>query len=172
MTANSERYEATVPDTLDLAARAALAVNSLTASADPDQNYETYLCAHVDQRPAFFSHRAGGPCLAKPVQALPMMRVMSGSTLRADYDAKMLKAGLDLIEDDGLGFVNRETEARPGESMGLNIMRERAERLHGKVGIETEAGEGTRVCLAFPANPDEQQSKQRFGESRRAGTTH
>ena len=77
-----------------------------------------------------------------------------------------------LIEDDGLGFVDRETDARPGENMGLNIMRERAGRLHGEVSIETEAGEGTRVCLAFPANPDEQQGKQRFGENRRAGTTH
>ena len=77
-----------------------------------------------------------------------------------------------LIEDDGLGFVDRETNARPGENMGLNIMRERAGRLHGEVSIETEAGEGTRVCLAFPVNPDEQQGKQRFGENRRAGTTH
>ena len=94
--------ETEVPDTLDLAHRATLAVNSLTGSADPNRNYESFLCAHLDHRPAYFSHRAGGPCLAKPVHALPMMRIMSGSAVRADHDLKMLEAGLNMIEDDGL----------------------------------------------------------------------
>ena len=54
-------YETEVPDTLDLAARAALAVNSLTGSADPSRNYESFLCAHLDQRPDVLSSAVGVP---------------------------------------------------------------------------------------------------------------
>ena len=112
MSTLDNRYEAVVPDTLDLAERAGLAVNALTGSADPERNYESYLCAHMDNRPAYFSHGAGGPCLPKPVQALPMMRVMSGSALRAGHDRKMLESGLQMIEDDGLLWL--KVEGRPG----------------------------------------------------------
>ena len=37
-----ERYEATVPDTLDLADRAALALNGLGGTIDPDGDYQMY----------------------------------------------------------------------------------------------------------------------------------
>ena len=37
-----ERYEALVPDTLDLQERAALAVNGLTGPTDPLADYEMY----------------------------------------------------------------------------------------------------------------------------------
>ena len=37
---DGERYEAMVPDTLDLQARAALAVNGLTGPTDPKADYE------------------------------------------------------------------------------------------------------------------------------------
>ncbi|NNG12646.1 MAG: GAF domain-containing protein [Halobacteria archaeon] len=53
-----------------------------------------------------------------------------------------------LIEDDGIGF--RETaHGSPGEHVGLTIMRERASRIGGKLRVESEPGEGTRVVLEF-----------------------
>jgi two-component system nitrate/nitrite sensor histidine kinase NarX len=55
-----------------------------------------------------------------------------------------------LIEDDGLGMV-ASPEAVPGEHAGLAIMRERTERLHGQIVIESEPGEGTRIVLMFNA---------------------
>lgn len=63
-----------------------------------------------------------------------------------------------LIEDDGYGMhVPTAEESRPGEHVGLAIMRERAERLPGEIFIESEPGEGTRVLLTFttqtPAPP-------------------
>jgi two-component system, NarL family, nitrate/nitrite sensor histidine kinase NarX len=59
-----------------------------------------------------------------------------------------------LIEDDGYGMsVPANEQSRPGEHVGLAIMRERAQRLPGEITIESELGEGTRVLLSFPTNP-------------------
>jgi len=53
-----------------------------------------------------------------------------------------------LVEDDGHGITDNEP-GRPGEHVGLQIMRERAARVPGELTIESEAGEGTRVQLVF-----------------------
>ncbi|MEK9134003.1 MAG: ATP-binding protein, partial [Pseudomonadota bacterium] len=57
-----------------------------------------------------------------------------------------------LIEDDGEGMAP-VSAARPGEHIGLSVMRERAERLPGELTIESEPGEGTRIVLTFPVAP-------------------
>jgi two-component system nitrate/nitrite sensor histidine kinase NarX len=57
-----------------------------------------------------------------------------------------------LIEDDGEGMAP-VSAARPGEHIGLSVMRERAERLPGELTIESEPGEGTRIVLTFPIFP-------------------
>ncbi|MBK5969902.1 MULTISPECIES: histidine kinase [Thiorhodovibrio] len=55
-----------------------------------------------------------------------------------------------LIEDDGVGFSEpEEHDGSPGERIGLSILEERARRIGGELGIETEPGEGTRVELRF-----------------------
>src|SRR6202044_1697331 len=64
-----------IPDTLDLADRGALSINALTGAADPQRNYETYLSSHLVFRPANMSNM-NGMCAAKPVHALPNLRVM------------------------------------------------------------------------------------------------
>jgi len=51
-----------------------------------------------------------------------------------------------LIEDDGIG-INDLAYGSPGEHIGLTIMRERAARLGGKLRVESEPGEGTRIVL-------------------------
>ena len=71
MSTLDNRYEAVVPDTLDLAGRAGLAVNALTGNADPERNYESYLCAHMDNRPAYFSHGGGGRACPNPYRPCP-----------------------------------------------------------------------------------------------------
>ncbi len=55
-----------------------------------------------------------------------------------------------LIEDDGVGIENTQNESKHlGEHIGLSIMAERANRIHGKLKIESELGEGTRIILSF-----------------------
>ncbi len=54
-----------------------------------------------------------------------------------------------LVEDDGIGFDGSARTGGPGEQVGLTIMEERARRLGGKLSIESEPGEGTRVELVY-----------------------
>ncbi len=50
------------------------------------------------------------------------------------------------IQDDGKGFDPLEQH----DGMGLDSMRERAEALDGKLTIDSEAGQGTKVRVTFP----------------------
>ena len=101
-------YEAQVPDTLDLAQRAALALRALSQTADARFNYETCLGGHLDHQPAYMSWRLTGPCMQKPIHALPMLRTMTGSTFNEDMEQKMLEAVAATIEGDGLWWYNIE----------------------------------------------------------------
>lgn len=69
------------------------------------------------------------------------VRVLLRKTGETDYQV--------LIEDDGIGFSDQPTNGRAGEHIGLKIMQERARRFGGKLEIESEVGEGTRVTLDF-----------------------
>ncbi len=60
-----------------------------------------------------------------------------------------------LVEDDGVGFDKPVMEGSAGEHIGLSIMEERARRLGGKLRVESETGEGTRVLLSFPKRDQE-----------------
>lgn len=54
------------------------------------------------------------------------------------------------IKDDGVGF-DAATLLRKGEShVGINIMRERAQRIHAALDIESGLGKGTTVSLRLP----------------------
>ncbi len=68
----------------------------------------------------------------------------------------LLRSGADgshriLIEDDGMGFDQPVLSNKPGEHIGLSIMRERGRKIGGEVRIDSEPGEGTRVELVFPS---------------------
>jgi len=53
------------------------------------------------------------------------------------------------VEDDGRG-VPPDEECGGGHHFGLDIMRERAARLGGRLDFAARAGGGVRVCLSFP----------------------
>ena len=110
----ASRYQAEVPDTLDLAARGALALGALTNAADPKFLYETCQGAHLDHQTPYMSWRTGGPCLQKPLHVLPGLRRMSGSTVNSEVDAKMMDAVVSTIDEDGLWWLN--VENRPWRS--------------------------------------------------------
>jgi len=54
-----------------------------------------------------------------------------------------------LVENDGVGFETPESSSHPGRHLGLTIMQERAKHLGGKLRIESEPDEGTRIELTF-----------------------
>lgn len=54
------------------------------------------------------------------------------------------------IHDNGVGF-DAETLLEKGEShVGINIMRERAQRIHAMFNVTSEPGHGTAVLLRLP----------------------
>ena len=57
-----------------------------------------------------------------------------------------------LIEDDGVGFSEPQTSLHDGEHVGLSIMADRARRFGGRLTVESEPGEGTRIVLEFECN--------------------
>ena len=96
------RYGAEVPDTLDLADRAQLAIGALTRHLNPEANYGV-------------GDDAGSLYLAaKFAEALPMMRAMCGDSVDLDVEREMMKSLVSLIDEDGLLYTPPNTQARRG----------------------------------------------------------
>ncbi len=55
-----------------------------------------------------------------------------------------------VIADDGKGFDIARLEKRPLQGLGLNIMKERATEIGGRLKIDTAPGKGTQVILSVP----------------------
>ena len=107
-----ERYKATVPDTLDLAQRAELALNGLGGTTDPQMDYLHYFVAGFACRPPYLSHHgADTTCTPKYAESFPMMRLMCGSDLYEELQTRQLAALVANIED-GL-YWNRHNPVRP-----------------------------------------------------------
>ena len=99
-----------------------------------------------------------------PTQEVQVFRIIQESLANVRkhsnaHTVRVLMGKLDedhlsvLIEDDGCGTGQKIETSLPGESMGMSIMRERAERIEGVLRVESDPGEGTRVQLAFPIQP-------------------
>ncbi|MDE0219698.1 MAG: hypothetical protein OXJ90_10535 [Spirochaetaceae bacterium] len=96
------RYAAEVPDTLDLADRARLAVPALTRHLSPEADYGV-------------GDDAGSLYLAaKFAEALPMVRAMSGDDADLDVEQAMMTSLVSLIGEDGLLYTPPNTPARRG----------------------------------------------------------
>ncbi len=105
---NGDRYEADVPDTLDLADRMALAINALTNAWYPEEKWALCLYVSFSRRPAelFPSHVTDAYLNMPPkfLEALALCRLASGSTKNLDVDLEVLKAQLSLLGEDGLTY--------------------------------------------------------------------
>ena len=81
-----DRYEALVPDTLDLQERAALAVNGLTGPTDPEADHEIYWQVYMHGDRPVMHHDHNDHVQIKFHEALPLMRIASGSDLNEGVD--------------------------------------------------------------------------------------
>jgi hypothetical protein len=100
-----ERYSDKVPDTLDLAERAALAVNGLTGPLDPDADYELYMWVNFLYNPPVMTHDWSDWCGYKFFEALPLLRIASGSDLNRQVDPVWKDVILKSIGPDGLFYI-------------------------------------------------------------------
>jgi len=94
------RYEATVPDTLDLVERAELAINGLGGTIDPDLDYQSYFnISYATRRPVMQHHAADTTCDPKFAESFPMMRIMCGSERYREVEDGQRTALLGRIRD-------------------------------------------------------------------------
>ncbi|MAG35295.1 MAG: hypothetical protein CL878_03475 [Dehalococcoidia bacterium] len=101
---HGQRYEALVPDTLDIQERAALAVNGLTGPTDPDKDYLLYFRVLFSAHPPMMRHETSDICQTKFMEALPLMRLASGSDQNPDVDPVWMATALRTLGPDGLVY--------------------------------------------------------------------
>ena len=99
-----ERYEALIPDTLDLQERAALAVNVLTRATDPEADYEMYFSVDIRRNPPMMDHNFSDICIMKFMEALPLMRLVSGSQDNLEVDRRWRELALRNLGPDGIYY--------------------------------------------------------------------
>lgn len=99
-----ERYQDTVPDTLDLAEMAELAIDGLTGPNDPQAGYELYFTVHLQRNPPIMLHDFSDGNQTKFLGPLALMRVITGSQRHRTEERGMLEAYLKSIGDDGLYY--------------------------------------------------------------------
>ncbi len=106
-------YEDTVPDTIDIAERARLAINCLTEATNPDWDYDIFFWVHF-----FTGYGHGDPyrnppvmradcsswCHMKFAEALPLLRLITGSDQNNHVDRVWMESILKSIGPDGLFY--------------------------------------------------------------------
>ena len=114
-----DRYEAIVPDTLDLAERAALGVNGLTRSLDPRADYELYWLANFHRNPPIMTHDFNDHVQIKFHEALPLLRLASGSRQNEEVDKRWMEVVMQMQGPDGLLYY--PLKGRPWAKTGLPV---------------------------------------------------
>ena len=112
----------------------------------------------------------GSPLPLHPEVEVTLLRAAQESLSNTGKHARATRVGLTLsympdlvtldVRDDGKGFepaLPSEHPATGSGGYGLTAMRQRVERLSGRLEIESEPGGGTAISAAVPAIPREEQ---------------
>jgi hypothetical protein len=115
-----ERYEATVPDTLDISERARLAVNVLTEATDPLADYESYDgFAPLTNPPSMAMNQWYFPYEEGHGEALTQNRLICGSDQNLNVEQRWMEVTLKQQGPDGLLYV--PLKGRPWALKGFQI---------------------------------------------------
>src|SRR5215467_3832004 len=104
---SGELYEDTVPDTLDLAERAKLALRAATSITDPDAEYEIYMWVDFFRNPPVMRHDFSDLALVAEgiMEGMPLLRLVTGSDLNSNIDQAWMNSLLKSIGPDGLYYM-------------------------------------------------------------------
>jgi hypothetical protein len=104
---HGERYKDKVPDTLDIAERAKLGVQVMTAITDPRADYEIFWFADFFRNPPVMTHDYNDwvQNVEGFEEALPLLRVATGSSLNDHVDPVWMSGILRSIGPDGLIYL-------------------------------------------------------------------
>lgn len=109
--AQGERYEATVPDTLDLAQRAGHGLHYFYGILADDLDYEMYFGGTMRH---LYAHITSlGACQDKALEAIAFQRLMTGSTDDIKREAAMVNRMLGMFGTDGLHWVSEDIKQKP-----------------------------------------------------------
>ena len=161
-----ERYQALIPDTLDIAERARLVTNALHRATDPAADCEPYWIVVFRSEPAHMFHNCWQSTgWAKWIMATSMARIVSGVEHGREVEQTQLHAAMKCRADDGL-FYN-PIEGRPWAFEWSPVSAEEMRRRSPRPGqILSPMGNGTLMtCLSHYALLDD---NPRWKESLRA----
>jgi hypothetical protein len=115
-----ERYEATVPDTLDLAERARASINCMAGIINPEKYYYSYTNVSWSNPVQLHALTWNLPC--EYVFSFPLARAMCGSEQALDIEAGTMRSYLSQLDDDGVIYSPMEDLGKPkGSSFPDNI---------------------------------------------------
>jgi hypothetical protein len=99
-------YADRVPDTLDLAERAELAINALTRIPDPNADYECFFTLQINRNPMVMAHEWSTYVgqQAKFMEALTMLRTVTGNKSGFEEEQGMMRAAAHMLGEDGLYY--------------------------------------------------------------------
>ncbi|MFH1007739.1 MAG: hypothetical protein V1800_09590 [Candidatus Latescibacterota bacterium] len=118
-----ERYEADVPDTLDLTDNARFAINAYTRMLDPAMDYQFFGNANFVRKPSVLILGGDYGCVSKHLEALPLVRIMSGSSYNIEMDKAFMECRLHLAGKDGFFYAPWSKVAWwPGYTVGGSIV--------------------------------------------------
>ncbi len=100
-----DRYEDTVPDTLELAEMARLAINGLTGPLDPAAGEELYFEANWCRNPPVMTHDFSDWCVIKFLGPMVLMRIICGSNDNLDVQKATIETYLRSVGPDGLFHI-------------------------------------------------------------------
>lgn len=153
---SGQRYEAVVPDTLDLQEVAQLAINGLTSPTDPDADYEIYWRAIFNTNPPIMKHEESDVVQVKHMEALPLMRILCGSRLNLHVEQRWMEVMRQMQGPDGLFYIPKpgrpwcvfgEYGAEPpGDHYGSTWMTGRLIGAMTIYGLLTGEPEWTQAC--------------------------
>ena len=106
-----ERYEAMVPDTLDLAERARLAIHAMTENPNPLADFEPYWRVSWTPAPIMEADFASPSITPKFQESTCLDRIMSGSEQNLHVDRRWMEVTLHQQGPDGL--IYQPTRGRP-----------------------------------------------------------
>jgi len=102
-----------VPDTLDLAERAKLAIHGLTSLAEPQKDYAIYWLVNFAADPPYM--KLDARLTVKFMEDLPLLRIMTGSDLNRQVDRAWMESILHMAGPDGLIYSPSEDKKSGGQ---------------------------------------------------------
>ena len=100
-----DRYEDSVPDTLELAEMARLAINGLTGPLDPAAGHELYFEVNWCRNPPVMIHDFSDWCVIKFLGPMVLMRIICGSDHNLDVQQATIETYLRSVGPDGLFHI-------------------------------------------------------------------